>query len=48
MLVWFEVHETMAAAIAREKALKGGSRAAKIRVIMAGNSEWVDLYDRIV
>jgi putative endonuclease len=32
-LVWFEIHETMESAILREKQIKAGSRAAKVRLI---------------
>ena len=32
-------------AIAREKQIKGGSRAKKIALIHAMNPEWRDLYD---
>jgi predicted GIY-YIG superfamily endonuclease len=34
----------MAAAIAREKQLKGGSRRKKLLLIDRFNSEWRDLY----
>lgn len=44
MLVWYEPHETMTSAIAREKALKEWHRAWKIRLIEAGNPGWEDLY----
>lgn len=44
-LVWFEQHETMETTILREKQLKGGSRAAKVRLIMANNPDWLDLYE---
>lgn len=47
-LVWFEPHSTMFEAIAREKQIKGGSRAAKIKLIEAMNPEWLDLYSTIV
>ena len=43
-LAWFEVHETMETAIAREKQIKAGSRARKIALIEAGNPDWRDLY----
>ena len=43
-LVWYEVHETMDAAIRREKAIKNGRRAWKIRGIEKMNPEWRDLY----
>ena len=48
LLVWFEMHETMDHAIAREKQIKGGSRAAKMRLVEAGNPDWRDLYPEIV
>ncbi len=44
-LVWYEVHETMESAIAREKMLKRWKRAWKIRLIKEVNPEWSDLYD---
>ncbi len=47
-LVWFEMHTTMASAIAREKAIKKWNRAWKLRLIEAGNPEWRDLYAEIV
>ena len=47
-LVWYEVHPSMAAAIAREKAIKAWKRVWKIDVIEASNPEWSDLYDNIV
>jgi putative endonuclease len=43
-LVHFEFFETMEHAIAREKAIKGGSRARKIAMIEAGNPVWRDLW----
>ncbi|MEM7689933.1 MAG: GIY-YIG nuclease family protein [Pseudomonadota bacterium] len=43
-LVRFELHSTMEAAIAREKQLKGGSRAKKIVLIETQNPEWRDLF----
>jgi putative endonuclease len=42
-LVWNELHDTMDAAIAREKRLKGWRRAWKIILIEANNPEWLDL-----
>jgi predicted GIY-YIG superfamily endonuclease len=44
-LVWYERHERMDEAIAREKQLKGGSRARKLILIGSTNPEWRDLYD---
>lgn len=47
-LVWYEMHETMESAIAREKAIKEWKRAWKIRRIEKLNPEWIDLYLTIV
>ena len=44
-LVWYEPHDTMISAIAREKAIKEWKRAWKIDLIKAGNPGWRDLYD---
>ena len=48
LLVWFQLAETMETAIAREKQIKGGSRAKKIALIDAQNPNWDDLFDSIV
>lgn len=42
-LVWFERHPYVHDAIAREKQLKGWSRAKKIWLIERENPAWVDL-----
>lgn len=42
-LVWFERHPFVHDAIAREKQLKGWSRAKKIALIERDNPAWVDL-----
>jgi putative endonuclease len=47
LLAWFERHETMDAAIGREKQIKGGSRAKKLALIEAMNPEWRDLFEDI-
>lgn len=47
LLVWFEVHETMPDAIAREKQLKAGRRARKLALIEAENPTWHDLYPEL-
>ena len=47
MLVWYERHESMEAAITREKQLKKWKRMWKIREIELLNPEWNDLYDSI-
>ena len=43
MLVYFEMCEDMLSAIAREKALKGITRAKKIALIESVNLNWEDL-----
>ncbi len=47
-LVWFEAHESMESAIAREKAIKEWKRVWKVELIEKGNPPWRDLYDEIV
>jgi putative endonuclease len=42
-LVWFEVHETMASAIRREKQIKRWHRQWKIELIEKENPSWRDL-----
>jgi putative endonuclease len=44
-LVYYEMHETMDAAILREKQLKKWNRAWKLRLIENMNPEWEDLFD---
>ena len=44
MLVWFETHETMLSAIAREKAIKEWKRRWKLELIESSNPGWRDLY----
>ena len=44
MLVWYEVHATMDAAIVREKQLKEWKRIWKVRLIEASNPDWQDLF----
>ena len=44
-LVYYEMHETMVQAIAREKLLKRWHRAWKYRLIEPMNPEWRDLFD---
>ena len=48
MLVYYEIFDTIDAAITREKQLKAGSRAKKLRLIESLNPEWNDLYASIV
>jgi len=47
-LVWFEQHETMESAIAREKAIKEWKRRWKLDLIEQQNPEWRDLYTDVV
>lgn len=43
-LVWYEVHEEILEAIAREKRIKKWMRAWKIELIQQMNPTWRDLY----
>lgn len=43
MLVWFEQHATMDAAIQREKRIKKWNRAWKLELIESTNPDWRDL-----
>ncbi|MCP5241075.1 MAG: GIY-YIG nuclease family protein [Zoogloeaceae bacterium] len=47
-LVWYEVHESMESAIAREKAIKEWRREWKLSLIEKQNPEWRDLYAEII
>ena len=48
MLVYFEAHEMISAALQREKNIKHWSREWKIDLIVSSNPEWRDLYEEIV
>ena len=48
MLVWYELHSTMADAIAREKQIKAGSRKKKLELIEGLNPKWRDLYEELI
>ena len=48
LLVWYEMHATMEAAIRREKAIKEWRRDWKIELVESMNPDWRDLYDSIV
>ncbi len=48
MLVWYELHDTIPCAIAREKQIKGGSRRKKLGLIEAANPDWRDLFDELM
>ena len=45
-LVWIDVFYTAWEAIAREKQIKGGSRAAKEKIINQYNPNWEDLWEK--
>lgn len=47
-LVYYEVFDSIESAILREKQIKGGSRAKKIKLINQFNPDWVDLYEKII
>jgi putative endonuclease len=47
-LVWYEFHEEIYAAIQREHNMKHWSRIWKVRLILAMNPEWRDLYDTLI
>ena len=46
-LVWYEVHDDVRNAIAREKEIKRWNRAWKIKLIEKKNSGWNDLYETL-
>jgi putative endonuclease len=46
-LIYYEIAENSYAAISREKQIKGGSRADKLKLIGEFNPDWRDLYDEI-
>ena len=47
-LVFYELYETMEAAIHRETQIKKGSRKHKLMLIERMNPEWKDLYEEII
>jgi predicted GIY-YIG superfamily endonuclease len=47
MLFWYESHERMDDAIAREKQIKAGSRKRKLKLIEHLNPDWKDLYESL-
>ena len=47
-LVYYELHESMEAAIQREKQIKAGSRKRKLELIEGMNPGWKDLYKDIL
>ena len=46
-LVYFEAFEDMPSAVAREKQIKGGSRAKKLKLIEGSNPQWRDLFEEL-
>lgn len=48
ILVWYEQHDDINIAIAREKRMKRWNRAWKIALIEKTNSGWNDLYPRLL
>jgi len=48
MLVWYEQHDDIRSAIQREHNMKHWPRAWKVRLILAVNPEWKDLYDTLI
>jgi len=47
-LVYYERHDTIQAAIQREKNIKHWPRAWKVRLIHSMNPNWDDLYDTLI
>lgn len=47
LLVWYERHDDIRNAIQRETSLKRWSRAWKVKLIHAMNSDWDDLYETL-
>lgn len=47
MLVYFEAHDSIIAAIQREKNIKHWSREWKVQLILRDNPQWRDLWDEI-
>ena len=46
-LVWFEQHDTIEAAITRERQMKEWKRAWKLREIEEKNPNWDDLFELV-
>jgi putative endonuclease len=46
-LVWYEMHQTMEATIAREKQMKAWQRNWKIKTIEKMNPAWDDLHETL-
>ena len=46
-LVWYELHESIEAAIQREKTMKKWPRQWKLNLIERENAEWTDLFETL-
>lgn len=46
-LVWYEEFDSIITAQARERQLKSGSRAKKVKLIESMDPEWNDLYETL-
>jgi putative endonuclease len=46
-LIYYEFSQDIEGAISREKQIKGGSRAKKIKLVNSMNATWRDLYDEL-
>ncbi len=47
-LVYYEVYDRVLDAIEREKQIKAGSRAKKLKLVESINPDWQDLYSTIL
>jgi putative endonuclease len=47
-LVWFETHEDVIGAVAREKQIKEWKRVWKLEMIEKANPTWRDLYEELL
>jgi len=47
-LVYFEVYDDIRTAIQREHNMKHWSRTWKVRLILASNSKWNDLFETLI
>ncbi len=46
-LVWFETHDSVRAALTRERKIKHWTRAKKVALIQEKNPNWLDLSSRL-